>query len=59
VDETIEERVGTVSYVGAMDEREREAFLGEVRRLCADFGVDSSRPAPMSYVTVVHLTRAR
>jgi ubiquinone/menaquinone biosynthesis C-methylase UbiE len=59
VDETIEERVGTVSYVGAMDERERQAFLGEVRRLCADFGVDSSRPAPMSYVTVVHLTRAR
>jgi transcriptional regulator of arginine metabolism len=43
-DETIEERVGTISYVGAMDESERLAFLAEVRRLCAGFGVDSSRP---------------
>ena len=59
VDETIEERVGTISYVGAMDERERGAFLEEVRRICANFGVDSSRPAPMPYVTSVHLTRAR
>jgi len=59
VDETIEERVGTISYVGAMDERERGAFLEEVRRICADFGVDSSHPAPMPYETVVHLTRAR
>ena len=59
VDETIEERVGTIGYVGAMEERERRAFLDEVRRMCAGFGVDSSRPAPMPYVTVVYLTRAR
>jgi len=59
VAETIEETVGTISYVGAMDEAERRAFLDDVRRICADFGVDSSRPAPMPYVTVVYLTRAR
>ena len=59
VDEAIEETVGTISYVGAMDERERRAFLDEVRRICAGFGVDSSRPAPMPYVTVVFLTHAR
>ena len=58
VDETIEETVGTISYVGAMDEAERRAFLDEVRRMCAGFGVDSSLPAPMPYVTVVYLTRA-
>jgi SAM-dependent methyltransferase len=58
-DETIEERVGTISYVGAMDESERLAFLAEVRRLCAGFGVDSSRPVPMPYVTAVFVTHAR
>jgi SAM-dependent methyltransferase len=59
VDEVIEERVGTISYVGAMDEPERRAFLDEVRRICAGFDVDSSRPAPMPYVTVVFLTHTR
>jgi SAM-dependent methyltransferase len=59
VDETIEERVGTISYVGAMDENERRAFLADVRGICGDFGVDSSRPAPMPYVTAIFVTRAR
>ena len=37
VDEAIEETIGTISYVGAMEERERRAFLGrgapDLRRL--------------------------
>jgi len=59
VAETVEETVGTISFVGAMDERGRREFLEEVRRICSDFGVDATRPAPMPYVTVVYLTRAR
>jgi SAM-dependent methyltransferase len=59
VEETIEERVATISYVGAMDEDGRRALLAEVRRVCAGFGVDSSRPASIPYVTAVFVTHAR
>jgi SAM-dependent methyltransferase len=59
VAERIENTVSTISYVGAMDEPTRRAFLAEVRLMCADFGVDSSRPTEMPYVTTVYLTRAR
>jgi SAM-dependent methyltransferase len=59
VNETIEETVGTISYVGAMDDAERRAFLLEVRRTCAGLGTDSASPAPMPYVTGVYLTRRR
>ena len=59
VDETIEDTTATISYVGAMTEADRVAFLADVRRLCAEFDVDSTRPARVPYVTVVCLTRAR
>jgi SAM-dependent methyltransferase len=59
VAEHIEDTVSTISYVGAMDGPTRRAFLAEVRRMCAGFGVDSSQPTEMPYVTGVYLTRAR